>query len=358
MVAGFAGCGSVPAGELCQCKNRVEGRICDKCKPLYWNLNAHNPDGCEECDCYTPGVLGGIGVCDSEDGQCVCKPSVVARGCTECADGTYNLREDNLFGCVDCECDIGGSISPVCDKTTGQCLCHSRVMGRTCKQPLQAHYFPTLYQYQYEVEDGRSPSGTAVRYAYDESIFPNYSWKGYAVFSLLQKEILYELYIQKPSLYRMVLRYVNKNTDSAYGNIKIIPDNPNDNEQELPSVHFKPTAEPSFVTVSGIPLVMNPGKWTVKIKVDNELLLDYFVLLPEDFYLASILNQKVENPCKINQQNLCKEFSYPNVTQFDTVWGSGGFILEADGTQNLREYFQDTDVSLCGCCVIKIQFYY
>lgn len=32
VVAGFGGCGSVPAGELCQCKERVEGRICNKCR--------------------------------------------------------------------------------------------------------------------------------------------------------------------------------------------------------------------------------------------------------------------------------------------------------------------------------------
>lgn len=100
VVAKFAGCGSVPAGELCQCKDRVEGRICNKCKPLYWNLNRNNPDGCEECNCNKTGVLGGIAVCDTEDGQCVCKPSVIARGCSECADGTYDMREDSLFGCT------------------------------------------------------------------------------------------------------------------------------------------------------------------------------------------------------------------------------------------------------------------
>lgn len=92
----------------------------------------------------------------------------------------------------------------------------------------------------------------------------------------LQKEILYELYIQKPSLYRMVLRYVNKNKADVYGNIKIIPDNPSDNEQELPSVQFKNSSGPAFVTVSGIPLVMNPGRWTVRIKVDSNLFLVSF----------------------------------------------------------------------------------
>lgn len=150
----------------------------------------------------------------------------------------------------------------------------------------------------------------------------------------------------------MVLRYVNRNED-AYGNIKIIPDNPNDNEQELPSVHFKTSTEPTFVTVSGIPLVMNPGKWTVKIKVDSGLFLDYFVLLPEDFYLATILNQKVENPCVVNQRGLCKEFRYPNVSLFDRVWGNGGFVLNGEEQEYLREYYEDSNVSfVCFCTTV------
>lgn len=86
----------------------------------------------------------------------------------------------------DCGCDVGGSVSSRCDKNTGNCTCQARVTGRTCKEPLATHYFPTLYQYQYEVEDGYTPETTRVRYAHDENVFANYSWKGYAVFSLLQ----------------------------------------------------------------------------------------------------------------------------------------------------------------------------
>ena len=29
------------SGELCDCKEQVTGRICDSCKPLYWNLASH-----------------------------------------------------------------------------------------------------------------------------------------------------------------------------------------------------------------------------------------------------------------------------------------------------------------------------
>ncbi len=43
----LGGCDVVPAGSLCTCKLRVTGRICDTCKPLFWNLQAYNPVGCE-----------------------------------------------------------------------------------------------------------------------------------------------------------------------------------------------------------------------------------------------------------------------------------------------------------------------
>lgn len=51
---------------------------------------------------------------------------------------------------------------------------------------MQAHYFPTLHQFSYEAEDSRTPEYTPVRYGFDEKFFPEYSWKGYAVFSQLQ----------------------------------------------------------------------------------------------------------------------------------------------------------------------------
>ncbi|XP_017779043.1 PREDICTED: laminin subunit alpha isoform X2 [Nicrophorus vespilloides] len=345
VVAAFAGCGSVPKGELCLCKDRVEGRICDKCKPLYWNLNTMNPEGCVECKCHEPGILGGIAVCDRDDGQCMCKPSVVARGCSECDDGTYNLRKDNLFGCTDCQCDVGGSVGPVCEKSQGQCHCQPRITGRTCNEPIQAHYFPTLYQYQFEVEDGTNPDLTNVRYYYNETEFPGYSWKGYAVFSPLQREVILEINIYKPSLYRMVIRYVNKHAEAVTGTIKIIPDNPQNAEQKH-SVIFKSSEQPSFETVSmgNIPnlFVMDTGKWNVSITINKDLLIDYFVLLPEEYYMARILNQKVLTPCTIDNEDLCRMYSYPNTNNYHYNLGLGGYIDIGGGAFSmLTEYYDN-----------------
>lgn len=73
-----------------------------------------------------------------------------------------------------------------CDQRHGQCPCRPRVTGRRCSEPLQAHYFPSLHQFQYEVEDGHTPSGVNARFDFDEELFPGFSWRGYAIFSNIQ----------------------------------------------------------------------------------------------------------------------------------------------------------------------------
>ncbi|XP_075991137.1 laminin subunit alpha isoform X2 [Anticarsia gemmatalis] len=317
VIASFAGCGSVPAGELCQCKDRVHGRICNDCKPLFWNLQEYNPYGCQECECYRPGTVGGLGSCETRSGQCMCKQNVGERQCDQCQDGYYNLDDNNMFGCTDCDCDIGGSIDNNCDKTTGQCRCHSRVEGRRCDQPIRAHYFPTLHQYKYEVEEGYTQSGQ-VRYRNSEEVFPGYSWRGYVVFSMLQNQVTNRVVIHKSSLYRMVLKYSNPLKDVVIATIVITPDSVVDIQQTF-NVALRPTSSPQLVTVAGdkgiapSPFVINPGNWMVTFKTTKEVMLDYFVLIPEAYYEATVLTKLVDKPCEVGDQRLCRHFAYPSV---------------------------------------------
>ena len=48
------------------------------------------------------------------------------------------------------------------------------------------HYFAGLYHDKYELEDGYTAAGGAVRYGFDQRQFDDYSWRGYAVYSRLQ----------------------------------------------------------------------------------------------------------------------------------------------------------------------------
>lgn len=51
---------------------------------------------------------------------------------------------------------------------------------------IAGYYFPTLLHYQYEVEYGKAEVGSELRYLSNESLFPNYSMDGYAIFSSVQ----------------------------------------------------------------------------------------------------------------------------------------------------------------------------
>ncbi|CAH0382822.1 unnamed protein product [Bemisia tabaci] len=347
----FAGCGTLPAGSLCECKPRVQGRICNECRELFWNLQPGNPLGCEDCDCYIPGTLGGIGSCDTKTGQCVCKPSVTSRRCDICADGHYNLQEDNLFGCTDCGCDIGGSVSTICNKQTGQCQCQPRVTGRTCREPLQAHYFPSLHQYQFEAEDARTPNLVPLRYDFNSTVFPGFSWRGYAIFSPIQDTIISQLTIEKPSVYHMILRYVNPLEETVTANIAITPEFFSNiaTEQNF-KVLLKPSRTPTFMTVSGpsesipAPFVMDPGYWSVTIKSPKIFFLDYFVLLPAEFYEADILVDKVVYPCVSGNETICRHFRYLDDNTFDVVKTDNGFTSpDGQSREPIRFFFTETE---------------
>lgn len=318
ILATFGGCGSLTSGELCECKERVTGRICDQCRPLYWNLKPSDPQGCEDCECHSPGTLGGLRVCDGQSGQCLCKPNVGQRQCTECLDGTFHLQDQDLLGCQDCQCDVGGAVGSSCDARSGQCQCRPRITGRRCSEPLQAHFFPTLHQHKYEVEDGHTPSGVNARFDFDSGLFPGFSWKGYAIFSNIQKEILIDLHIQKPGLYQVIARYVSLNGDNVYCNISFTPDTYGESKQTETLV-LPPSREPRFQGVVGqdgvtaLPFVLNPGRWTLSIKAPRPVFLDYMVLLPEAFYEATLLQERVRHPCLRggNMAGPCRQLRYP-----------------------------------------------
>ncbi|XP_077547053.1 laminin subunit alpha [Haemaphysalis longicornis] len=348
----FGGCGSLTSGELCECKERVTGRICDQCRPLFWNLKPSNSHGCEECECHIPGTLAGLGVCDGQSGQCMCKPNVGQRQCTACVDGTFMLREDDLLGCQDCDCDVGGSVVGTCDQRHGQCPCRPRVTGRRCSEPLQAHYFPSLHQFQYEVEDGHTPSGVNARFDFDEELFPGFSWRGYAIFSNIQKEILLDLHIQKPGLYQVIARYVSLNGDNMYSNITFTPDAYGETKQSEILI-LPPSKEPRFQAVVGpdgvtaLPFVLNPGRWTLSIKAQKPVFMDYIVLLPEAFYEATLLQEEVKQPCLRGHPHnaACRQLRYPTLPDGAVpVSAAQAGYVQVNGQNRPVELIDDLDI--------------
>uniref|UniRef100_A0AAZ3PLT4 Laminin subunit alpha 3 n=1 Tax=Oncorhynchus tshawytscha TaxID=74940 RepID=A0AAZ3PLT4_ONCTS len=297
----------------CGCLPNVDGTLCDTCKPLYWNLATENPSGCK----------GG--------GQCFCKPNVCSHTCDTCKEGYYLLQKRNYFGCHGCQCDVGGAISRGCDEMSGQCQCRKNIVGRTCNEPAPNYYFPSLHHLRYEVEDGITPNARPVRFGYDPKEFPEFSWRGYAIMSPAQSEVRVTVHVDKArrSLFRLVLRYANPSSqDSVTGSVTATYIRGSGQSKE---VVFPPSSSPAYLTVPGDGFSelfsLTPGKWIIRIRAEG-LLLDYVVLLPSDYYEAPVLQEKITQPCTYtstaNRDANCLLYKHVAMDRLSSVLGSQG----------------------------------
>ncbi|XP_029467612.1 laminin subunit alpha-5 isoform X2 [Rhinatrema bivittatum] len=325
-----------PAASSCECRMYVEGPACDRCKPLHWNLTPENPYGCSGCQCSTAGTLSGIAECEQGTGQCFCKPNVCSRTCSMCKSGFFTLDHNNYFGCRGCRCDIGGALGLTCDERTGACQCRENVQGPRCNQPESQHYFPDLHHLKFELEEGRTPDGRAVRFGYNPLEFESFSWRGYAQMSGIQPKVVVTLHVSSPDLFRIAFRYANRGPTSVEGRVSVLEEDrfkacDSCAEQTQPIV-FPPSTEPAFVSVPqsgyGEPFVLNPNTWSLVIEAEG-ILLDYLVLLPSAYYEAPILQLKVTEPCTYTlspgQSNEnCLLYQFLPVDGFPSASGSEG----------------------------------
>ncbi|XP_063652107.1 laminin subunit alpha-3 isoform X7 [Pan troglodytes] len=314
---------SLFAKGYCQCKLHVEGPTCSRCKLLYWNLDKENPSGCSECKCHKAGTVSGTGECRQGDGDCHCKSHVGGDSCDTCEDGYFALEKSNYFGCQGCQCDIGGALSSMCSGPSGVCQCREHVVGKVCQRPENNYYFPDLHHMKYEIEDGSTPNGRDLRFGFDPLAFPEFSWRGYAQMTSVQNDVRITLNVGKSSgsLFRVILRYVNPGTEAVSGHITIYPSWGKARAAQSKEIIFLPSKEPAFVTVPGNgfadPFSITPGIWVACIKAEG-VLLDYLVLLPRDYYEASVLQLPVTEPCAYAgpPQENCLLYQHLPVTRF------------------------------------------
>nr|XP_033819501.1 laminin subunit alpha-5 isoform X1 [Geotrypetes seraphini] len=328
--------GSSSSTGSCECRMYVEGSACDQCKPLYWNLTPENPYGCISCQCSAKGTLNGVAECEQGTGHCFCKPNVCSRTCSICKDGYFSLVHSNYFGCQGCQCDLGGSPGLTCDERTGACQCRENVHGPKCTEPKRDHYSPDLHHLKFEIEEGRTPDGRAVRFGYNPLEFENFSWRGYAQISSIQPKVVVTIHVTSPDLFCIVFRYANRGSASVEGRVSVLEEGKvhgcDSCSEQTKQVVFPPSMEPTFITVPqssyGGPFVLNPNTWSLVIEAEG-ILLDYLVLLPSAYYEAPILQLKVTEPCTYtlnpeqSNQN-CLMYQFLPVDGFPSASGNDG----------------------------------
>ncbi|XP_056005151.1 uncharacterized protein LOC125660370 isoform X3 [Ostrea edulis] len=191
-------------GGQCKCKVNVEGRDCDTCKHLHYNLDSNNTKGCtrcncgngtrecdrvnggctckenvdnadgqctnclpnhygvntakcEKCSCEVRGIQGNWENCTDSTGQCHCKEKVQGRRCDECMDGYYNLIRDNTRGCSNCNCNKVGRMSKVCDKgIAGLCMCRENLTAPAVNRFCDPIFIPDKLEPDFGPESGNT----------------------------------------------------------------------------------------------------------------------------------------------------------------------------------------------------------
>ncbi|XP_070830251.1 laminin subunit alpha-3-like [Chaetodon trifascialis] len=340
-----------PQTGACRCLPNVEGTLCGRCKPLYWNLATDNPRGCIECQCDVKGTLSGVGECEQKSGQCHCKPNACGDACDTCKEGYFLLQKKMYFGCQGCQCDVGGAIGVACDEMSGQCRCRKNVVGRKCTEPAPNYYFPTLHQLKFEIEDGTTPNARPVRFGYSPQEFPDFSWRGYAIMSLAQSEVKVTVHVDpkdgRQHLFRVVLRFTNPSSTSVTGSIKATNNRGTAGSDQSKEVIFPQSPSPSFLTVPGEgfaePFALTPGKWIIHIKAEG-VLLDYLVLLPQDYYEAPLLQEKITQPCTYlptaNRDKNCLLYKNVAMDSFSSTLGSQGKLSSRSGRRRRQARVQ------------------
>ena len=96
-------------------------------------------------------------------------------------------------GATSCEVQFSTSSQP--DKNLYACVCVCACVFVCVCSPIATHYFPSLYHDKYELEDGYTVTGGAVRYGFNDREFPQYSWRGYAIYSRLQVTLIQSNYM-------------------------------------------------------------------------------------------------------------------------------------------------------------------
>ncbi|KAG8442191.1 hypothetical protein GDO86_011115 [Hymenochirus boettgeri] len=334
-----AGTVDIQAG-YCQCLPHVEGLSCNQCKPLYWNLARENPSGCADCNCDLKGTVSGVGECHKTQGDCYCKSNVCGAACDTCKEGYFLLESRSNFGCRGCKCDVGGAISHLCAESSGACSCRNNIEGLKCNQPKLNHYFPDLYQMKFEIEDGRSPIGRDVRFGYDPIEFPNFSWRGYAQMTTIQREVRVIVNVETTNLnlFRIILRYINPELHPVIGHITAFQSRSSKGTFQSKEIVFPTSKDPAFVTVPGKsfaePFSLAPGMWNINLIVEG-VLLDYLVLLPSDFYEGSILQLRVTEPCTRDGHvgERCLVYQHLPMDRFPCVLGTEVEYFRKDGVK-------------------------
>ena len=92
------------------------------------------------------------------------------------------------------------------------------------------------------------------------------------------------------------------------------------------------------------PWLLYTYRYTVSLKSPQTLFLDYMVLIPREYYEASILQQPVLRVCRVPDDGQpCQHYVYVDITSYPTALGEDGVIRRGNNREE-TQLFPDRNI--------------
>ena len=117
---------------LCSCREGYAGLTCERCADGFYGDPTQPGDYCKRCTCSGNLDSSVNGSCDTLTGQCLkCSNAATGDDCDRCLTGYYG---DAVVAknCARCACSDCGTVTAVCNHTSGFCQCKPNVIGDHC----------------------------------------------------------------------------------------------------------------------------------------------------------------------------------------------------------------------------------
>lgn len=111
---------------------------------------------------------------------------------------------------MSCSCDVGGSLSSVCNKSSGYCTCIPGIQNQQCSEVTSGFFIPSPHSIHTQAEYGVDANSSSLPRGANQTEFPDFLGQGYVIVGEDNETFLISINVPIATTYRLVLRYLSE----------------------------------------------------------------------------------------------------------------------------------------------------